>query len=169
VWFIEADISDCFTRLDHDILLGILGEKIHDNRFLRLIRNMLKAGYLEDWEYHETLSGVPQGGVVSPVLSNIYLNKLDEYVERELIPKYTRGESRKPNYEYVRVTGQLRRARQRGDRAAARTLAQQVRTLPAGDPMDPGYRRRVRLSGRCDISGCSGHAVRRRSSMVAGS
>ena len=141
VWFIEADISDCFTRLDHGILLGILGERIHDNRFLRLIRNMLKAGYLEDWEYHETLSGVPQGGVVSPVLSNIYLNKLDEYVERELIPKYTRGESRKPNYEYVRVTGQLRRARQRGDRAAARTLTQHVRALPAGDPMDPGYRR----------------------------
>jgi group II intron reverse transcriptase/maturase len=141
VWFIEADISDCFTRLDHEILLGILGERIHDNRFLRLIRNMLKAGYLEDWEYHETLSGVPQGGVVSPVLSNIYLNKLDEYVERELIPKYTRGESRKPNYEYVRVTGQLRRARQRGDRAAARSLTQQVRALPAGDPMDSGYRR----------------------------
>lgn len=119
VWFIEADISDCFTRLDHEILLGILGERIHDNRFLRLIRNMLKAGYLEDWEYHDTPSGVPQGGVVSPILSNIYLNKLDEYVERELIPKYTRGDRRRPNYEYVRVTGQLRRARQRGDRAAA--------------------------------------------------
>ena len=146
VWFIEADISDCFTRLDHEILLGILGERIHDNRFLRLIRNMLKAGYLEDWEYHETLSGVPQGGVVSPVLSNIYLNKLDEYVERELIPKYTRGESRKPNYEYVRVTGQLRRARQRGDRAAARTLTQQVRALPAGDP-----NRRTHLNRACDL------------------
>ena len=73
-------------------MVGILAEKIHDNRFLRLIRNMLKAGYLEDWEYHETLSGCPQGGVVSPVLSNIYLHKLDKYVERELIPQYTRGE-----------------------------------------------------------------------------
>ena len=70
--------------------LGILAEKIHDQRFLRLVRNMLRAGYLEDWEYHETLSGCPQGGVVSPVLSNIYLHKLDEYVERELIPQYTR-------------------------------------------------------------------------------
>jgi group II intron reverse transcriptase/maturase len=141
VWFIEADISDCFTRLDHEVLLGILGEKIRDNRFLRLIRNMLKAGYLEDWEYHDTLSGVPQGGVVSPILSNIYLDKLDEYVGRELIPKYTRGDRRKPDYEYTRVTGQLRRARQRGDRAAARSLAQQLRSLPASDPMDPGYRR----------------------------
>ena len=66
VWFIEGDISDCFGGFSHEILLGILAEKIHDQRFLRLIRNMLKAGYLEDWEYHDTLSGVPQGGVVTP-------------------------------------------------------------------------------------------------------
>ncbi|MGO9186913.1 MAG: reverse transcriptase/maturase family protein [Streptosporangiaceae bacterium] len=65
-WFIEGDISDCFGSIDHEILLGILAEKIHDNRFLRLIRNMLKAGYLEDWEYHDTLSGTPQGGVITP-------------------------------------------------------------------------------------------------------
>jgi retron-type reverse transcriptase len=64
-WFIEGDISDCFGSLDHQILLGILAEKIQDQRFLRLIRNMLKAGYLEDWEYHDTLSGCPQGGVVT--------------------------------------------------------------------------------------------------------
>ena len=66
VWFIEGDISDCFGSFDQDILLGILAEKIHDKRFLRLIRNMLRAGYLEDWEYHDTLSGVPQGGVATP-------------------------------------------------------------------------------------------------------
>ena len=64
-WFIEGDISDCFGSLDHEILLGILAEKIQDNRFLRLIRNMLKAGYLEDWDYRDTLSGVPQGGLCS--------------------------------------------------------------------------------------------------------
>jgi retron-type reverse transcriptase len=62
-WFIEGDISDCFGSFDHEILLGILAEKIYDQRFLRLIRHMLKAGYLEDWEYHDTLSGVPQGGL----------------------------------------------------------------------------------------------------------
>ncbi len=65
-WFIEGDISDCFGSLDHEIMAGILAEKIHDQRFLRLIRHMLKAGYLEDWEYHDTLSGVPQGGQVTP-------------------------------------------------------------------------------------------------------
>ena len=85
-WFIGGDISDCFGSLDHQVMLSILAEKILDNRFLRLIRNMLKAGYLEQWEYRPTLSGTPQGGVVSPVLSNIYLHKLDEFVERDLIP-----------------------------------------------------------------------------------
>ena len=127
--------------LDHEILLGILAEKIHDNRFLRLIRNMLKAGYLEDWEYHDTLSGVPQGGVVSPILSNIYLHKLDEFVEQELIPQYTRGALRAANPAYRQVDALLRRARRRGDRAEARRLALEMRTLPSTDPMDPGYRR----------------------------
>ncbi len=140
-WFIEGDVSDCFGSFDHEILLGILAEKIHDQRFLRLIRHMLKAGYLEDWDYRDTLSGVPQGGVVSPVLSNIYLHKLDEFVERELIPQYTRGARRKGNPEYDRIAARLARARRRGDRAAARDLARRLRALPSGDPMDPGYRR----------------------------
>ena len=118
-----------------------MAEKIHDNRFLRLMRNMLKAGYLEDWEYHDTLSGVPQGGTVSPVLSNIYLDKLDKFVEQELIPQYTRGARRRLNPEYNRRQSRLRRARKRGDRAEARDLQKQLRTLPRDDPMDPGYRR----------------------------
>jgi group II intron reverse transcriptase/maturase len=65
-WFIEGDIADCFGSLDHQVLLSILSEKIHDNRFLTLVRNMLTAGYLEDWEWTETLSGAPQGGVATP-------------------------------------------------------------------------------------------------------
>src|SRR5258708_39815219 len=140
-WFIEGDISDCFGSLDHEILLGILAEKIHDNRFLRLIRNMLKAGYLEEWQYHDTLSGTPQGGVLSPLLSNIYLNKLDEYVEGELIPHYTRGSHRKKNPEYERIARQISRARKRGDRTDVRGLATQARAHPTMDPMAPGYRR----------------------------
>ena len=141
VWFIEGDISDCFGSIDHDILLGIMAEKIRDNRFLRLIRNMLKAGYLEDWEYHDTLSGTPQGNVVSPLLSNIYLNKLDEYIERELIPQHTRGSRRKRDRAYERLAARRWRARQRGDRAQARELSRQMRAIPSADPMDPGYRR----------------------------
>jgi hypothetical protein len=102
---------------------------------------MLKAGYLEDWEYRETLSGSPQGSVVSPTLSNIYLNKLDKFVEQELIPQYTRGARRKTNPEYNRIKVRKRHARKHGDRAAARDLEKQMRTLPSTDPMDPGYRR----------------------------
>ena len=141
VWFIEGDISDCFGSLSHDTLLRILAEKIHDQRFLRLIRNMLKAGYLEDWEYHDTLSGCPQGGVVSPILSNIYLDKLDKFIEQELIPQYTRGDSRALNPAYREIAIRLQNARRRGDRAAARDLKRQLRSLPSKDPMDPGYRR----------------------------
>ena len=141
VWFVEGDISDCFGSLGHQILLNILGEKIQDQRFLRLMRHMLEAGYLEEWDYRETLSGCPQGGTVSPVLSNVYLDKLDKFVERELIPQYTRGASRAPNPEYAATANALARARRRGDRAAVRDHTRQLRTLPHGDPMDPGYRR----------------------------
>ena len=89
----------------------------------------------------ETLSGTPQGGLVSPVLSNIYLHKLDEFVEQELIPQYTRGARRKSNPEYNRIKARQRHARKHGDRAATRNLQAQMRTLPSSDPMDPGYRR----------------------------
>jgi group II intron reverse transcriptase/maturase len=140
-WFIEGDIADCFGSLDHDVMVRILSEKIHDNRFLRLIVNMLKAGYLEDWQYRETLSGCPQGGVVSPILSNIYLDKLDKFVEQVLIPEYTRGDRRKRNLEYQRLNARRYLARKRGDRAASRELLRQMRGLPCVDPMDPGYRR----------------------------
>ena len=141
MWFVEGDIRDCFGQIDHEILLKILAEKICDNRFLRLIRNMLRAGYLEDWVYHETLSGTPQGGIVSPLLSNIYLHKLDEYAERSLIPQYTRGGRRKASPEYRRTAARRRAFLKEGDRASARKLGKKMRVLPSGDPMDPGYRR----------------------------
>ena len=140
-WFIEGDISDCFGSLDHEIMIRILSKKIHDNRFLRLIKQMLKAGYLEDWRYHETLSGAPQGGVVSPILSNIYLHKLDVYVETVLIPRYTRGKRRKRNPEYGRIASKMVWARARGNRDKVRDLRRSLRRLPSGDPQDPGYRR----------------------------
>ncbi|WP_331744292.1 reverse transcriptase domain-containing protein (plasmid) [Streptomyces sp. NBC_01136] len=140
-WFIEGDISDCFGSLDHDVMLGILGEKIHDNRFLRLLRHMLKAGYLEDWIWNATLSGAPQGGVASPVLSNIYLDRLDKFVETVLIPEYTRGAVRKNNPAYRQLINAIARARYRGDRATVRELRKQLRSLPSKDLHDSGYRR----------------------------
>jgi len=75
-------------------MLSILGEKIHDGRFLRLMKGLFEAGYLEEWTYHATLSGTPQGGVVSPILSNIYLDALDKFVETTLFPAHNRGTRR---------------------------------------------------------------------------
>jgi len=140
-WFIEGDISDCFGSLDHDVMVSILAERIRDNRFLRLVRSMLQAGYLEDWAWHATLSGSPQGGVLSPLLSSIYLHKLDVFVEQVLIPEHTRGERRRRNPEYHKLSGVIERGRKRGDRAAVREARRQRRPLPCVDPHDPGYRR----------------------------
>jgi group II intron reverse transcriptase/maturase len=140
-WFVEGDISDCFGSLDHEILVRILSENIRDNRFLRLLRNMLQAGYLEDWTWNATLSGSPQGGVVSPVLSNIYLDRLDKFVETVLIPEYTRGGRRTPSPAYREAENAIARARRRGDRATVRQLRKRLRSLPSGDPDDPGFRR----------------------------
>jgi hypothetical protein len=102
---------------------------------------MLQAGYLEDWEFNATLSGAPQGGPLSPVLSNIYLDRFDQFVETTLIPQYTRGVLRRHNPEYQRVQHAAIKARQRGDRVLTRQLRQQQRNLPSRDPHDPGYRR----------------------------
>jgi group II intron reverse transcriptase/maturase len=140
-WFIEGDISDCFGSLDHQVMVSILAERIHDGRFLRLISHMLKAGYLQDWRWHATLSGAPQGGVASPILSNIYLDRLDQFVEQQLLPAYNHGQRRRRNPAYETVTHQIQRAKRHGDRHAARALQRKRRRLPSQDPHDPGYRR----------------------------
>jgi group II intron reverse transcriptase/maturase len=140
-WFIEGDISDCFGSLDHQVMLSVLAEKIHDGRFLRLISHMLKAGYLQDWRWHATLSGAPQGGVASPILSNIYLDRLDRFVEQVLLPDYNRGRRRRPNPEYQAIEYAIARARRCGDREALCALRLQRRSLPSQDPNDPDYRR----------------------------
>jgi group II intron reverse transcriptase/maturase len=140
-WFIEADVVDCFGSLDHEVMLSTIAERIHDGRFLALLRHMLTAGYLEDWVWNATLSGAPQGGVASPVLSNIYLNRLDQFVETVLIPSYTRGDRRAPNPAYLKVQYKLRTARRRGDHDKAHGLLRQLWDLPSMDPKDPGFRR----------------------------
>jgi group II intron reverse transcriptase/maturase len=140
-WFIEGDIAQCFDRLDHGILLAILAEQIHDQRFLRLIGHLLQAGYLEDWQPHPTLSGVPQGGVVSPLLANLYLDRLDRFVETTLVPAYTRGTRRRKNAAYGRLVQRSHARARQGQWAEARALRQQYQRLPVHDPDDPGYRR----------------------------
>jgi group II intron reverse transcriptase/maturase len=141
VWLIEGDIADCFGSLDHELILSTLGEHIQDGRFLGLVKKLLDAGYLEDWKLNKTLSGVPQGSILSPVLSNILLSKLDRFVETTLIPQYTRGKRRKPNKAYERLEVQARRCRQKGQMEVARKVKQQAQQLPSIETHDPDYRR----------------------------
>jgi hypothetical protein len=120
---------------------SILAEQIHDGRFLRLISHMLKAGYLEDWRWNATLSGAPQGGVASPILSHIYLDRLDQFVEQQLLPEYNHGRLRRRHPAYQTVEYGIQRAKRHGDREAVRGLRRPQRTLPSQAPNDPNYRR----------------------------
>jgi len=140
-WYVEGDISKCFDSLDHEILLSTLKEKIHDGRFLRLIQGLLEAGYLEDWKWNETHSGAPQGGIVSPILSNVYLDKLDKFVEEKLIPAYTKGEERGRSKEYNMLLNRAYRQRKKGNQRAARLWTKQAQQVPSVDPRDPNFRR----------------------------
>ena len=140
-WFIEGDIRGCFDNIDHKVLLDILSRDIQDGRLLNLIQICLEAGYVEDWQYHHTYSGAPQGGIISPLLSNIYMHELDTFVEEVLIPQYTRGKKRASNPEYVKLSYQIGCARERGDKETVRKLVQQRRQLPSIDTHDPNYRR----------------------------
>ena len=138
---IKEDIKGCFDNIDHEILLGIIGRKIKDQKFLKLLREMLEAGYMQDWKYHQTYSGTPQGGVISPILSNIMLNELDQFMENELLPAYNRGERKADNKEYKQLSAEIRKARRRGNKELCQELISQRRKLPSQDPNDPNYRR----------------------------
>lgn len=141
VWFIEGDIRGCFDNIDTTVLMQILKEKIIDNRFLRLIENLLRTGYLEEWTYHQTYSGTPQGGVASPILANLYLDRLDQFVEQTLIPTYTLGKERARNPEYETVQGAEHYQRKKGNHEQAEQLRKKKYTLPSRNTHDPHYRR----------------------------
>lgn len=140
-WFIEGDIRGCFDHIDHEILMAILARDIQDGRLLNLIRMGLEAGYMEDWQYNRTYSGTPQGGILSPLLANIYLNELDAYIENELSPQYNRGKKRAMNLEYDRIRHYIKLARKEGDAERVNQLEQQRRKLPSQDVQDPNFRR----------------------------
>jgi group II intron reverse transcriptase/maturase len=140
-WFIEGDVKGCFDNIDHEVLLSILKERIQDNRFLRLIEHLLQAGHLEDWRYHKTLSGTPQGTIVSPVLANIYLDKLDKFVETDLLPQYNQGEQRQLNPAYSRIRQRMYKCRKRGNFKEAKELWKQLQRLPSRKTHDEHYRR----------------------------
>jgi group II intron reverse transcriptase/maturase len=140
-WFIEGDIAQYFDTMDHEVLIEILSETIHDGRFIQLIRKLLKAGYLEEWHWNDSPGGCPQGGVISPILSNIYLSKFDNWVETVLIPQYTKGKKRKLNPEWQQTCNQLYKLRKQGQRDQIKDTRKRQRSLPSRDPRDPNYRR----------------------------
>lgn len=140
-WFVEGDIRGCFDNICHQNLLDLLSLKIHDNRFLKLIREMLKVGYLEDWVYHQSYSGTPQGGIASPIMSNIVLHELDCFVEDIIIPQYTKSKVRKANPIYSKIIGQKQKARRDGNIQLYKSLTLAQRNVSRGDPTDSNYRR----------------------------
>ena len=147
-WFIEFDISGFFNNMDHGIMLKLLEKRIDDRRFIKLIEGMLKAGYLEDWIYHLTYSGTPQGGIVSPILSNIYLHELDVFM-KQLENEFAKGKRRKENPEYTYLARQKRYIRREIDQTGKRPelietlkeLDRESKKLQPNDFHDESYRR----------------------------
>ena len=146
-WAIEADISECFEHVDHHKLLDILREKIRDDRFINLIRKFLTAGYLDNWVYHRTYSGTPQGSVISPILTNIYLSKLDWELDK-LSQQYTTGKDRKSNPKYLALVAQRKQLLKLGEanpecrnglQSQLKALNKQILGTPRYDYNDPSY------------------------------
>ena len=146
-WAIKADITACFEQVDHNRLLDILRERIEDDRFINLIRRFLKAGYMESWEYHKTHSGTPQGSVVSPILTNIYLDKLDKKLA-EMCRQYSQGKYRRRNPAHIHLMQRRKRLLEQGEadpmrrdslQEPIRQLNHQILATPAAKYNDPTY------------------------------
>ena len=150
-WFIEGDIKGFFDNINHEVLMTILSERIADERFLRLIRKFLNAGYVEDWVLHNSYSGTPQGGIISPILANIYLDKFDKYIN-EYIQKFNRGKRRKENpiakhlgHRKAKLVAKLKKTENETERqrllAQIREIVKDRLNYPAGDEMDSDMKR----------------------------
>lgn len=150
-WFVEGDIKGFFDNINHDVLINILKERIADERFIRLVRKFLKAGYIEKWQYHNTYSGTPQGGIISPILANIYLDKLDKYI-KEYIAKFDKGKKRKFSRKSMdfsnarkRTVRSLKSVKDEKQKAQLilelKAIEQGRAKYPNGEEMDADYRR----------------------------
>ncbi len=155
-WFVEGDIKGCFDHVDHHILVNILRRRIQDEHFIGLIWKFLKAGYMEDWVYHNTYSGTPQGSIISPILANIYLNELDVFIaqyaqtfrqgdKRRINPAYKKSlDKRRGKQEWLkRNEYKISQEQKAAVKAEIDEINQYLRTIPYVDPMDDGYKRLV--------------------------
>ncbi|WP_285023685.1 reverse transcriptase domain-containing protein [Lactococcus garvieae] len=107
-WFVEGDIKGCFDNINHNTLIGLINLKIKDMKMSQLIYKFLKAGYLENWQYHKTYSGTPQGGILSPLLANIYLHELDKFV-LQLKKKFDQESPERITPEYRELHNEIKR------------------------------------------------------------
>lgn len=150
-WFVEGDIKGFFDNIDHNVMIDILRKRIKDDRFLRLIRKFLNAGYMEDNRMHQSYSGTPQGGIISPILANIYLDQFDKYMA-SLKAQFNRGDRRALNPEYLKLSNRRTTLRKKLDRTQdpenRQVIIEQIRELdkvhksiPCKDPMDANFRR----------------------------
>lgn len=150
-WFVEGDIKGYFDNINHTILINTLCERIDDERFIRLIRKFLNAGYIEDWKFQHTYSGTPQGGIISPLLANIYLDKLDKYIA-EYINNFDKGEKRKRSRENESLINQRKylraKLKKETNEVKRADLIQKYKTnqiqnalIPYGDEMDENFKR----------------------------
>lgn len=137
-WVVEGDIKGCFDNINHQKLVAILSEKIHDGRLLELIRRFLEAGYFEFKVFRKSISGTPQGGILSPILANIYLDKLDKYVE-SLQKKFTQGDRRKVNPSYHSLNTRRWKVNKRGEYEEGKELLKKMQQMHYADMMDPNY------------------------------
>ena len=154
-WFVEGDIEACFDSFDHHVLINLLRRRIDDEHFITLMWKFLKAGYMEQWQYHKTYCGTPQGSGISPILANIYLDELDKYMEQ-----YKTGfdvgssKSRQRSHEYHAATGKAYYFKKKGTQIwdsldvaerkrrakTLKSLQREVRSLPAAIAKDSGYK-----------------------------
>lgn len=133
-WFIEGDIKGFFDNIDHQVLPVLIGKKIKDARLIQLVQKMLKAGYMENWKCHDTVSGTPQGGIISPLLANIYLHELDKFVQ-QLQSEFDRARQQELTPEYIAMQNKLacnkRRLSKANNRKVVEQLLQEKRMLRA--------------------------------------
>ena len=140
-WFIEGDIKSCFDEINHERLIEIVGEKIKDQRFLNLVRKLLKSGYIDrEWRLRNSLIGTPQGGVLSPLLANVFLDKLDKFVEK-LKEEYEKGKAKRANREYRMLAAQRQKLAKQGLAKSKefRQIVRQMQEMPSLDPNDEGF------------------------------
>lgn len=139
-FFIEGDISKCFDSFDHDLLMEILKERISDERFLRLLIKSLKAGYVEFNRSKLSIIGTPQGSIISPILSNIYLNKLDHYIDL-MKSEFEKGKAARINPEYKHLDYLRQKALKSSKTAEANAILKEMQKIKARLPKDPNFRR----------------------------